>query len=157
MNTYSVKEISEMLGTNPETVRRWIREGKLEATQESRKDGNTVSEANLQKFLESTPKYAGLIAGGALAMGVPIVGAALAVLGGVAVGASSKKMKQLQDNVSSENIISYLNEEIEKHQVAIEEKKKNIKKIEMEIKKEEAEISNLKKTLFALKSSINNK
>ena len=31
MDTYSVKEIAEMLNKNPETVRRWIRSGKLEA------------------------------------------------------------------------------------------------------------------------------
>ena len=37
MDTYSVKEIADMLNTNPETVRRWIRSGKLEAIQESRK------------------------------------------------------------------------------------------------------------------------
>ena len=33
MNTYTVKEIADMLKTNPETVRRWIRLGKLEADQ----------------------------------------------------------------------------------------------------------------------------
>jgi transposase-like protein len=27
MKTYSVKEIADLLGTNPETVRRWIRNG----------------------------------------------------------------------------------------------------------------------------------
>jgi putative ATPase subunit of terminase (gpP-like) len=37
MDTYSVREIADMLNTNPETVRRWIRPGKLEAIQESRK------------------------------------------------------------------------------------------------------------------------
>lgn len=35
MDTYSVKEIADMLNTNPETVRRWIRSGNLEAIQES--------------------------------------------------------------------------------------------------------------------------
>lgn len=37
MKTYSVKEIAEMLNTNPETVRRWIRDKKLDATIESKK------------------------------------------------------------------------------------------------------------------------
>ena len=32
MKTYSVKEIADLLNTNPETVRRWIRDKKLEAT-----------------------------------------------------------------------------------------------------------------------------
>ena len=31
MKTYSVKDIADMLNTNPETVRRWIRAGKLKA------------------------------------------------------------------------------------------------------------------------------
>ena len=44
MKMYSVKEISEMLDANPETVRRWIRAGKLKADQYSRKDGNMVQE-----------------------------------------------------------------------------------------------------------------
>ena len=37
MKTYSVKEIAEMLNANPETVRRWIRDKKLDATIESKK------------------------------------------------------------------------------------------------------------------------
>lgn len=47
MDTYSVKEIADMLNTNPETVRRWIRSGKLEAIQESRKGGNVVTKSML--------------------------------------------------------------------------------------------------------------
>lgn len=42
--TYSIKQITDLLGTNPETVRRWIRSGKLNTVQESRKDGNAISE-----------------------------------------------------------------------------------------------------------------
>ena len=61
MSDYSVQQISKMLKTNPETVRRWIRSGKLSAVQESRKSGNLVSEEALKSFMKSTPKYAGLI------------------------------------------------------------------------------------------------
>ena len=39
MRTYTVKEIAELLGTNPETVRRWIRDGKLQAVTNSKKKG----------------------------------------------------------------------------------------------------------------------
>lgn len=60
MDTYSVKEIADMLNTNPETVRRWIRSGKLEAIQESRKGGNVVTKAMLDAFLKNSPKYAGI-------------------------------------------------------------------------------------------------
>ena len=58
MDTYSVKEIADMLDTNPETVRRWIRSGKLEAIQKSRKGGNVVTKAMLDAFLKTSPKYA---------------------------------------------------------------------------------------------------
>ena len=57
MKTYSVKQIAEMLGTNPETVRRWIRDDKLKAVQVSRKDGNIVTEVELERFIKATPKY----------------------------------------------------------------------------------------------------
>lgn len=60
MKMYNVKEIADMLSTNPETVRRWIRGGRLGADQESRKGGNMISEEELQSFLDKNPKYASL-------------------------------------------------------------------------------------------------
>ena len=45
MKTYNVKEIAEMLNTNPETVRRWIRDKKLDATIVSKKGGHIIYEA----------------------------------------------------------------------------------------------------------------
>lgn len=58
MKKYTVVQIADILDTNPETVRRWIRSDKLEAEQSSRKQGNTVTEAALQDFLRGAPKYA---------------------------------------------------------------------------------------------------
>ena len=55
MTIYNVREIAEMLNTNPETVRRWIRSGKLEAVRESRKEGNIVTKEML-KIATSSPK-----------------------------------------------------------------------------------------------------
>ena len=58
MDTYSVKEIADMLNTNPETVRRWIRSGKLEAIQESRKGGNVVTKSMFARYYhDSTPRH----------------------------------------------------------------------------------------------------
>lgn len=82
MKTYSVKEIAEMLNTNPETVRRWIRDKKLDATIESKKGGHIVYEAALHEFLKSSPKYAaaakvslaGAIAGAAVLPTVMVSG-----------------------------------------------------------------------------------
>lgn len=82
MDTYSVKEIADMLNTNPETVRRWIRSGKLEAIQESRKGGNVVTKSMLDAFLKSSPKYAG-IATGLLASPVGLTTATAAIVGGI--------------------------------------------------------------------------
>ena len=50
--------IYNMLNTNPETVRRWIRNKKLDATIESKKDGHILYEAALKEFLRSFPQYA---------------------------------------------------------------------------------------------------
>lgn len=50
MKIFNVQQISEMLNTNPETVRRWIRSGKLKAEQDSRKSGNLISEDSLKKI-----------------------------------------------------------------------------------------------------------
>lgn len=58
MKKYTVSQISDMLEINPETIRRWIRDNKLEAEQASRKSGNLVTEEALIRFLKDTPKYA---------------------------------------------------------------------------------------------------
>ena len=77
MKTYSVKQIAEMLSTNPETVRRWIRTNKLQAVQDSRKQGNIISSDALEKFIKTTPKYLTKIPVGAgLTVVPPIIGIA---------------------------------------------------------------------------------
>ena len=58
MTYYSVAEVAEALGTNQETVRRWIRSGALEAEKGSLREGNKISETCLQYFLSKHPKYA---------------------------------------------------------------------------------------------------
>ena len=57
MQFYTVKQVAETLKTNEETVRRWIRTGKLEAIQNSKKEGNLISADALNKFVKETPKY----------------------------------------------------------------------------------------------------
>ena len=85
METYNVKDIADLLKTNPETVRRWIRSGKLKATRgASKKEGSSISSDDLLKFLENNAKYAGIVAGAASspigAISVALLGAA----GGIA-------------------------------------------------------------------------
>ena len=61
MRIYTVSEISSLLDTSPETVRRWIRGGELIAIQTSRKEGNQITEDDLLKFLRSKPRYRAIV------------------------------------------------------------------------------------------------
>lgn len=56
MADYSVYDVSEMLHVNPETVRRWIKRGKLKSIKNSNKEGHVISESNLYVFATGT-KY----------------------------------------------------------------------------------------------------
>ena len=58
MKTYTVNQISKMLGTSQETVRRWIRSGELKADRgASKKEGNVIKEDDFREFLRNHPKY----------------------------------------------------------------------------------------------------
>ncbi len=52
MDYYSVQEVAGMLSVNEETVRRWIREGKIEAERGIGRQGSKITSAALMKFLE---------------------------------------------------------------------------------------------------------
>jgi excisionase family DNA binding protein len=52
-NIYSVKDVAEMLSVNDETVRRWIRDGKLTAERGTGRQGSKITSAALKKFLNS--------------------------------------------------------------------------------------------------------
>lgn len=55
---YTITDISERLNINPETVRRWIRNGKLKAKLSgSKKSGYKISEASYKDFIKNNPKY----------------------------------------------------------------------------------------------------
>lgn len=55
---YTVSQIASKLNVNPETVRRWIREGKLNAiTSSCRKKGSRIDEKSLSDFLDKNPRY----------------------------------------------------------------------------------------------------
>lgn len=82
MDTYSVREIADMLNTNPETVRRQIRSAKIESIQESGKCGNIATKSMLDAFLKTSPKYAG-IAGGLLVSPVGLNTATVVIVGGL--------------------------------------------------------------------------
>ena len=62
MDSYTVKQVSDLLKTNEETVRRWIRSGKLTTTFTSKKGGHIITGEALNLFVKETPKYAPILA-----------------------------------------------------------------------------------------------
>lgn len=104
MEFYTVKEIAHMLSVNEETVRRWIRDGRLEAERGSGRQGSKISDAALKKFLEGNKGLTTTMSAATLGMGV--LGGALAtmaapmasvvpVIGGALFG--SNVLKKLKD------------------------------------------------------------
>jgi transposase len=55
--TYTIKQISNILDVNSETIRRWVRTGELIGTISSRKNGYVIEEVNLIDFLDRHKKY----------------------------------------------------------------------------------------------------
>ena len=153
MDTYSVKEIADMLNTNPETVRRWIRSGKLEAIQESRKGGNVVSKSMLDAFLKASPKYAG-IAGGLLASPVGLTTATAAIVGGLLAQQLIKNDEIKNTHVNTSEIRKLLLANIQSSKENIIRKKKSIKHLQEEIEEEQQRIDEAEKLIKELDEKV---
>lgn len=159
MANYSVKQIAEMLDTNPETVRRWIRAGRLESSQASKKEGNVVSEEALKTFLERTPKYAAAAAGMAAAgillplPSVPVIGASLAVSVGMSVAnvlARPERRKAETASDAKENLIQL---QIEKKQL-LEQIRAAAQQLQEQLKKQEQQLQEGKRRLQFLQCLV---
>lgn len=146
MKTYSVKEISEMLKTNPETVRRWIRDKKLDAIIESKKGGHIVSEAALRTFLQGSPKYAAK----ASSFLVEATVFSTAMIGGM-IAQKIIDFEQLKNaRISTADITRYLRSEISSREEAILEKERTISKLQGEILNERKQIEEFQKLVEGL-------
>ena len=148
MNTYSVKQVADMLKTNPETVRRWIRSGKLIAQQDSRKGGNIIYESALREFVKTTPKYASTTA--ALLLGTAAISTAF--VGGLVASKIAAEEQLTKAHISAEDIEKFILAEIESKRKAISTKKKTILQLETEVHDEEKKVSELQSLLENLKS-----
>lgn len=147
MKTYSVKEIAEILKTNPETVRRWIRDGKLNAVISSKKDGSVVYESDFNKFLVSAPKYARIA--GQSAAAIPALGIPALVLGitGTIFESIVDRKIDVDARILPEEAIRHV-----KKQIKVREG--NIKIYETNIKKKEKEIEVLREEIKAEEQQI---
>lgn len=151
MESYNVKQIAEMLNTQPETVRRWIRNGKLAAEKSSRKDGNVITEGDLLKFLKGSPKYAGMAAGlFGTAAAMPLL---IPAVGGIAATylAASKKIKETgEESFSKEELKRLLQDEVERRSKSVEQKQRTIEQLQREIMNDQQQIAECNYTLSQL-------
>lgn len=136
MNSYTVKQIADMLKTNEETVRRWIRSGKLVATQDSKKSGNVVSSEALKQFVKKTPKYAPIVA--ASLVSTPI---AMSFVVGSLLGNLYTMVKEKDnESVTSKDVENFLKKKIAIHKKQIEKKEEELKIIQEKIEEEKRDI-----------------
>ena len=56
METYAVSDVAEMLSVNAETVRRWIRDGKIKAERAVGRGGNTILLQDVIDFANKPPR-----------------------------------------------------------------------------------------------------
>lgn len=139
MKTYNVKEIAKMLDTNPETVRRWIRSGKLKADIDSRKGGNIVTESMLHAFLKTSPKYASIAA---TTLVTPLgLGLVTATVLGSALTNQYIKGEQIKNvKINSDEIINLLKTDIQTRIESIKRKQVAIEQLQLEISEENQRI-----------------
>jgi excisionase family DNA binding protein len=141
VKTYSVKEIADMLNTNQETVRRWIRDKKLEATIESKKGGHIVYESALHTFLKSSPKYASIASTALLST---------MVVGGL-IAQKIIDVEQLKKaRVSNKDVIAFLHEEIKKRTEAIKAKEDTIYQLQKQIEADQSQITEFQRLIDSL-------
>lgn len=145
MKSYSVKEIADILNTNPETVRRWIRSGKLTSTMTSNKSGNMVSADALNKFIKETPKYATQLAGSMISSPIALSLVVGGIIGGLvgSVIASDKKV------IKKEDVQKSLKRQILDCEKRISDNKTKLEQLKSKIETDE---SSLKQLRFALEN-----
>jgi len=157
MKFYTVKEIAELLETNPETVRRWIRDGRLLADQTSKKEGNVISEAAFGAFLDQTPKYAtkALENIPQSEMMKPMV-MAVSFMTGLSIGAAGvilakwllgKKKEKEADAITPESLARCVRECIADREKSIAQKKEDLTRLTALLNEEEKELENYKNVL----------
>lgn len=130
MDSYTVKQVSQLLKTNEETVRRWIRSGKLPATLVSKKGGHTISAESLNYFVKQTPKYAPILAASLTASTLTMSAVIGSVIGGLLALADSNR------NVSAKDVEAFLKKKIAAQEKSLKKKEAQLQKLQEEIENE---------------------
>lgn len=147
MKKYTVRQIADMLHTNPETVRRWIRAGKLKSQQDSAKGENIIYKSDLDEFLNNTPKYASIVAG--LAIGSTIVSPLGAVASAIASGTVLAFIKSNIQNtqISNQELLTLLGCAIAEKEKEISDQEEAVDAATKKLKKYRKELEDLKNML----------
>ena len=148
MKNYTVKQIAEMLKTNEETVRRWIRSGKLGASLASKKEGHVITADSLNKFINATPKYASAIAGTFAASPLALSVAIGSVLGGLVTLIGTAKQ------VTEKDVENCIKKRISEHEHNVIKKEAQVAKLIEEIAAERKEIEKYQYALENLDMSV---
>ena len=143
MEYYTVKQVAELLSTNEETVRRWIRSGKLGASLTSKKSGHIITADALSNFVKTTPKYASVLTSSAVSSPFTI-----SVIVGGLLG-SMLALFEGNKRVTAKDVENFLKKKIKGHTQAIEKKEVQLQKIKAEIEEEK---QSLEKYQYALSS-----
>lgn len=130
MDSYTVKQVAQLLKTNEETVRRWIRSGKLTATLTSKKGGHIISSDALNVFVKETPKYAPILAVSLAATGFTVSAVIGSVIGGLLAVADRNK------KVTAKDVESFLKKKISAQEKSLEKKEAQLQKLQEEIEQD---------------------
>lgn len=149
MGSFTVKQISEMFKTNEETVRRWIRSGKLVATQTSKKGGNVISSAALNEFIRETPKYASIVTSSVTSSPV-----ALSVVVGGIIGGLAALLDDRKEKITAADVEAVIKKKIAAHEKSIRVKRAQLNKIKKEIDDEQRDLEKYQYALEHLDLSI---
>lgn len=151
MKEYTVKEIAALLSVSDETVRRWIRNNKLEADRSAGTQGNKVKEDQLKNFLKNNQRqitlaaaqslnlmelYEGKVALNGAIMGGTVfgpIGALTGAAGLISILKAKKKSDQTivtksQDSADADEIILSM-----KLEIAQKESELNLLKAQLKI------------------------
>lgn len=178
MKTYTVNDVAQMLDVDQETVRRWIRKGKLETEGEETSQGvpKKVTEESLVTFASSNKKYserlsgvigtavsaagaagisissAALAGATATAVAAPLVGIGGAIVAGVNI-AKAIDVARAQ-GVDLGDLASGIVSTAEAYQREIDEKRSQIAKLEFEIGTAQEKIDRCGKYLNKIYAAI---
>ncbi|MGG3471236.1 helix-turn-helix domain-containing protein [Neobacillus pocheonensis] len=166
MDILTTKEIAEKLNVNEETVRRWIRDGKLDAEDLGKGYGYRVSSKELERFLTEhkgwtravSSAITGTTMGAAVGSLIPGVGTLLGSALGLAVGSLFEKtMVFLNDDKLDPKNVEKMRFELVVKKLSLE---KEILELEAKISSHQHELTLLKhelKTINELLPVVENK